>query len=115
MLLVWLVPVLWTGLPDLVGLVIALVVLAAGVAGFFLSMFRLHRQMVAVKEREIATARELYGAAYELVHEAPTLEVLERQQGLSVPPRRSRSAPRRFTIGLWPRARLPASRRSSRA
>jgi hypothetical protein len=59
-----------------------LVVLAAGVAGFFLSMFRLHRQMVAVKEREIATARELYGAAYEPVHEAPTLEVLERQQGL---------------------------------
>jgi hypothetical protein len=82
MLLMWLVPVLWTGLPDLVGLVIALVVLGVGVAGFFLSMFRLHRQMVAVKEREIAIARELYGAAYEPVHEAPTLEVLERQQGL---------------------------------
>jgi hypothetical protein len=65
-----------------VGLVIALVVLGGGVTGFFLSMYRLHRQMVAIKQREIAIARDLYGTAYEPVRKARTLDVLERQQGL---------------------------------
>jgi hypothetical protein len=73
------VPVLLTGLPDLIGFGIGVLVLAAALATFFLSLFRLHRQMVAVKAGELAIARELYARAYEPVRAAPTLEVLERQ------------------------------------
>ena len=47
MLLVWLVPLLLTGLPDVVGVVIGLLVLTAALTTFFLSLYRLHRQMVA--------------------------------------------------------------------
>jgi hypothetical protein len=45
-------------------------------------MYRLHRQMLAVKEREIAIARGLYGEAYEPVRVSRTLDVLEERQGL---------------------------------
>jgi len=82
MLLIWLIPVVWTGLPDVVGLVIALVVLGGGIATFFLSMYRLHRQMIAVKDREVAIARSLYGQAYEPLRRKQTLDVLEHQQSL---------------------------------
>ena len=82
MLLAWLVPVLLTGLPDLVGAVIGLLVLVAVLATFFLSLLRLHRQMVDVKAGELAIARELYAQAYEPVHQARTLDALERQRGL---------------------------------
>ena len=82
MLLVWLVPVLLTGLPDIVGAVTGMLVLIAVLAGFFLSLLRLHWQMVDVKTSELAIARELYAQAYEPVHEARTLEALERQRGL---------------------------------
>lgn len=79
MLLAWLVPVLLTGLPDVVGVVIGVVVLIGAVATFFLSLLGLHRQMVDVKASELAIARDLYAQAYEPVRAAPTLEVLERQ------------------------------------
>jgi len=82
MLLAWLVPVLLTGLPDLVGVAIGLLVLGGGLAAFFLSLQRLHRQMVRVKAGEVAMARELYAQAYEPVRAAPTLEALERQRSL---------------------------------
>ena len=82
MLLVWLVPLVLTGLPEAVGVVIGLSVLAAGLATFFLSMLRLHRQMADVKARELETARDLYGQAYEPVRVSPTLETLERQAPL---------------------------------
>lgn len=82
MLLVWLVPVVLTGLPDLLGAVIGLLVLAAALATFFLSMLGLHRQMAAVKRRELSLARELYARAYAPVHTSPTLDVLERQRNL---------------------------------
>jgi hypothetical protein len=82
MLLVWLVPVLLTGLPDLAGVVLGLVVLAAGLGAFFLSLLRLHRQMAEVKQQELAAARALYAQAYEPVRREPTLEVLERRQPL---------------------------------
>jgi hypothetical protein len=45
-------------------------------------LLRLHRQMVEVKARELAIARELYAQAYEPVRAAPTLEALEQQRGL---------------------------------
>ena len=82
MLLVWLVPVLLTGLPDIVGAVIGMLVLASALATFFLSMVGLHRQMVVVKNGAVAVARDLYAQAYEPVHEEPTLAALERQRNL---------------------------------
>ena len=82
MLLAWLVPLVLTGLPDIVGVATGLLVLTGGLAAFFLSLFGLHRQMVEVKATELAVARELYAQAYEPVRSAPTLEALERQRGL---------------------------------
>jgi hypothetical protein len=82
MLLAWLVPVVLTGLPDVVGFAIGVVLLAGALATFFLSLLRLHRQMVTVKERELAIARDLYAQAYEPVRTEPTLEALERQHRL---------------------------------
>ena len=82
MLLAWLVPLLLTGLPDVVGIVLGLLVLVAGLGAFFFSLLRLHRQMVEVKESELRVARELYAEAYEPVAAAPTLEALERQHRL---------------------------------
>jgi hypothetical protein len=82
MLLAWLVPVVVTGLPDVVGLVIGLLVLGGGLATFFFSLLGLHRQMVAVKEDELALARALYAEAYQPVRSARTLEALERQHTL---------------------------------
>jgi hypothetical protein len=81
-LLACLVPVLLTGLPDVIGAVIGVLVLAAALGTFFLSMVGLHRQMVAVKRAELERARELYAKAYEPVHASPTLGVLERQRNL---------------------------------
>jgi hypothetical protein len=82
MLLAWLVPVLLTGLPDVVGAIFGGLVLGAALVTFFLSMVGLHRQMVTVKQAELARARELYARAYEPVHASPTLEVLEQQRNL---------------------------------
>jgi hypothetical protein len=78
MLLAWLVPVVLTGLRGVVGVAIGLVVLAGALATFFLSLLRLHRQMVEVKAGELAIARGLYAEAYEPVRTAGTLEALER-------------------------------------
>ena len=82
MLLVWLVPVLATGLPDLVGLVTGLLVLGGGLATFFFSLLRLHRQMVEVKEDELELARALYAEAYQPVRAERTLAALDRQHSL---------------------------------
>jgi len=82
MLLAWLVPLLLTGLPDIVGVAIGIVVLSGALATFFLSLLRLHRQMVNVKASELAVARELYAQAYEPLRKAQTLEALERQHNL---------------------------------
>ena len=82
MLLVWLAPVVMTGLPDVVGVAVGVSLLAAGVAAFFLPRARLHRRMAELKRGELAVARELYAQAYEPVREARTLDALERQHGL---------------------------------
>ena len=81
-LLAWLVPVLLTALPDALAVAIGVLVLAAALAAFFLSLFRLHRRMVGLKAQELALARGLYAQAYEPVRAAPTLDVLEQQHGL---------------------------------
>ena len=82
LLLAWLVPVILTGLPDVVGFVIAVLLLGAGLGAFFLSLMRLHRQMVDVKERELEVVRDLYAQAYEPIRQEPSLDVLERQHSL---------------------------------
>jgi hypothetical protein len=63
------------------GLVIGLLVLLVGVALFFLSLRRLNRQMVAVKQGQIAWAQHLYAQAFEPVREAETLEAVVGQSG----------------------------------
>jgi hypothetical protein len=82
MLLAWLVPLVLTGLPDVVGVSIGAFVLVSALAAFFLSLLRLHRHIVEVKWSELAFARELYSEAYEPVHTARTLEALEQQRSL---------------------------------
>lgn len=82
MLLASLVPVVVTGLPDIVGVTIGLLILIAGLGTFFFSLLRLHRQMVEVKESKLAVARGLYAQAYGPVRTDPTLEALERQRSL---------------------------------
>jgi hypothetical protein len=82
MLLAWLVPLVLTGLPDVVGVSIGALVLAGALSAFFLSLLRLHWQMVEVKESELAIARELYAEAYDPVRTAPSLGVLERRHRL---------------------------------
>ena len=81
-LLAWLVPLVLTGLPDVVGFAIGVGVLAAALATFFLSLVRLHHRMVEVKAEELRLARELYAQAYGPVRDSPTLETLERQRNL---------------------------------
>jgi hypothetical protein len=82
LLLAWLVPVVWTGLSDIVGFVIGMLALAVGLAVFFLSLTRLHRRMVEVKTNELAIARALYAEAYGPVRATPTTETLEAQRNL---------------------------------
>ena len=81
-LLAWLVPLVLTGLSDVVGFVIGVGVLAAVLATFFLSLVRLHHRMVEAKREELAFARELYAQAYAPVRERPSLETLEQQRSL---------------------------------
>ena len=81
-LLAWLVPLVLTGLSDVVGFVIGVGVLAAVLATFFLSLVRLHHRMVEAKREELAFARELYAQAYAPVRERPSLETLEQQRNL---------------------------------
>lgn len=71
-LLAWLVPLVLTGLSDVVGVAIGAAVLAAALTTFFLSLVRLHRQMVRVKAEELALARGLYAEAYEPVRTIAT-------------------------------------------
>ena len=67
-----------TPLDYAMGLGLFLVVLAA----FVLSLWRLHRRMVEVKEEHLATARALYAEAYAPLRQMPTLETLDQQRSL---------------------------------
>jgi hypothetical protein len=81
-LLAWLVPLVYTGLTDVVGVALGLALLLAALVTFFLSLVRLHHRMVEVKAEELALARQLYTKAYEPVRRTPTLETLEAQRNL---------------------------------
>jgi hypothetical protein len=82
MVLASLVPLVLTGLPDIVGVLIGAFVLACALAAFFISLLRLHRQMAEVKVKELTFARELYAQAYEPLRAEATLAALERQRNL---------------------------------
>ena len=58
---------------------IALVILAVNIPIFFLSMWRLHRQMSGAKARHVSDARALYAAAYEPLRTDASLSVLRSQ------------------------------------
>jgi hypothetical protein len=57
-------------------------ILAGALVAFFFSLLRLHRQMVAVKDSELALARDLYAQAYEPLRATPTLETVRQQRDL---------------------------------
>lgn len=75
-------PLVLTNASDPSGVILGVAVLAVGVGLFFLSLRRLNRRMVAVKQRELTLARDLYMQAYQTVRDQPTLEVLQGQIGL---------------------------------
>ncbi len=75
-------PLVLTSVSDLPGVLVGIGVLVAGVGLFFLSLRRLNRQMVALKQRELQLALDLYRQAYQPVREEPSLEVLQRQLAL---------------------------------
>lgn len=75
-------PLVLTNASDVPGVILGVAVLAVGVGLFFLSLRRLNRRMAAVKQRELALARDLYMQAYQTVRDQPTLEVLQAQVGL---------------------------------
>ena len=75
-------PLVLTNFTDVPGVIVGSAVLVGGVALFFLSLRRLNRHMVAVKQRELERAGDLYMQAYQKVRDQPTLEVLQGQVGL---------------------------------
>jgi hypothetical protein len=77
LVLVAAIPLIIVGSADLPTVLLSLGVIAASVALFFLSMFRLHRQMVVAKRRYVSLARGIYDEAYAPVRAKPTLKELE--------------------------------------
>jgi hypothetical protein len=75
-------PLVLTGLTDVPVAAVGIGALVAGLCLFFLSLRDIHRQMVAVKQQELALALALYRQALDRVRGEPTLEVLQQQSGL---------------------------------
>jgi hypothetical protein len=75
-------PLVLTGFSDLPVVIVGAIVLVAGLVLFFVSLRGLHRQMMAIKERELDRALTLYQEAYQQVQEKASLEVLQQQVGL---------------------------------
>jgi hypothetical protein len=76
LLLVAAIPVLLAGADSPGTLAISLTLVVGVVSVYALSMWRLHRQMAAAKERYVATARELYANAYAPIRERADAETL---------------------------------------
>ena len=76
------VPILLAGSDEPVTLGISLATVAATIAVFVLSMWRLHRQMAAAKARHVALSRRLYAEAYAPLRAQPTTETLASQAAL---------------------------------
>lgn len=76
------VPFMLVNLRSRFDLALGLAFFVAGVAVFFLSMWRLHGQMVEAKRRHLAWARGLYAEAYEPVRASGTLETIRERAPL---------------------------------
>jgi hypothetical protein len=79
LVLVAAIPLIIVGSADLPTVVLSLGVIAASVALFFLSMYRIHRQMVDTKRGYLSLARGIYGEAYKPVRTKPSLKALQDQ------------------------------------
>lgn len=79
LLLVAAVPVLLAGSDEPVTLGTSLAIVGLAVGVFVLSMWRLHRQMVAAKSRYVAMTRDLYAEAYAPVRATTDLPTLTAQ------------------------------------
>lgn len=73
------IPVLIAASDEPVTLAVSLTIVVLTVAIFVLSMWRLHRQMAAAKDRYVALARRLYADAYTPIREEPDVASLETQ------------------------------------
>jgi hypothetical protein len=65
------IPILLVGSDEPVTLAISLALVIAAIGSFGLSMWRLHRQMVAAKRRYVTDARRLYAEAYAPIRQHP--------------------------------------------
>ncbi|HEX5040701.1 MAG TPA: hypothetical protein VFW95_11265 [Candidatus Limnocylindria bacterium] len=79
LLFVAVVPVMLVAADEPITLIISLVIVAVTVVAFLFSMWRLHLQMAAAKERNVEIARRLYAEAYAPIREKPDLAALEAQ------------------------------------
>jgi hypothetical protein len=82
MLIGTIAPLVVTSFTDRPTQIVGIAVLIAAVALLFISLRRVHRQMAAVKQREISRALALYQEAYRELRDRPSLDVLQQQAGL---------------------------------
>lgn len=75
-------PIVLVSITDVLGLTVGLLFFVIGVMAFFLSLYRIHRQMVIARKGEMAKAHELYAKAYEPLRTTPSLELLGKQAPL---------------------------------
>jgi hypothetical protein len=75
-------PILLVNLAYTLALVVGLLFFAVGVVAFFLSLYRIHGQMILARKQEIAKAKKLYAEAYEPLRSTPSLELLGKQAPL---------------------------------
>ncbi len=79
LLLAGALPVSVSNTDDLASVALSLGFLGVSVAVFFLSMWRIHRQMAAAKARYLAETQAAYAAAYEPYRQTRSLATLEEQ------------------------------------
>ena len=72
-------PLVLTNASDTPGVILGIAVLAVGLGLFFLSLRRLKRQMIAVKQREVGLAATSTWQAYEKVRDQANAELLQGQ------------------------------------
>ena len=73
------IPLILVSLGNVPTVALSLAAVIASVVLFFLSMFRIHRQMVESKRQYVSLARTLYAEAYEPIRAKPSLKTLEAQ------------------------------------
>lgn len=75
-------PLVVTSFADRPTQIVGIAVLIAAIALLFVSLRRVHRQMAAVRQQEIARAMALYQKAYRELRDRPSLDALNRQAAL---------------------------------